>query len=251
MLGGGGGSCLFSMCDFLSSDGWLGVCVSCVSCGDDWFGVADYKGQPLTARQEKEWNSVVQTLEELVKIDQIAADEQLHEEEPGQGNDDALTTELGEDNEFWGEVLDKSPISSPYEEASVLEYHSDAWEFERPDFSELSMLQIQEHATKLKSKFTPCHAGVADVLRFESRQYFHLNPTNAMPIREAKVAVKFNANDLGLSNDAQAKLILLVGSRYNDETGEVKLVSTRYPSAEMNKEYLNLLLIRLVKEAKL
>jgi hypothetical protein len=71
-----------------------------------------------------------------------------------------------------------------------------------------------------------------------------------MPLKEAKVAVKFYASDLGLSTDAQAKLILLVGSRYNEETGEVKLVSARYPSAEMNKEYLNLLLIRLVKEAK-
>jgi hypothetical protein len=73
---------------------------------------------------------VVQTLEELVKIDQIVIEEQLHEEGSGASNDDELGTELGEDNEFLGEVLDRSPLSSPYEEAPILEIHSDAWAFE-------------------------------------------------------------------------------------------------------------------------
>eukprot|EP00729_Bicosta_minor_P008606 gene8606-6339_t len=214
--------------------------------------LADYKDQPLTARQEQEWSNVVDALEELVKIDQIVVEEQLEEEGDAQddGDNEELTIALGDDNEFLGEVMDHSPVTSPYEEAPILEIHSDAWAFERPEFSQLNTLQLQEHAKALRSRFTSVKEGSADVLRFESRQYFYLNPTGSMPIKEAKVAVKFYTGDLGLAEAAESKLVELVGPRYNPATGEVKLVSGRYPSTEMNKEYLKIILARLVREAK-
>ena len=71
-----------------------------------------------------------------------------------------------------------------------------------------------------------------------------------MPIKESKVAVKFYMSDLGLSEVVENKLVTLVGPRYNAETGEVKIVSGRYPSSEMNKEYLTMVLVRLVRESK-
>lgn len=214
--------------------------------------LADYKDQPLTARQEMEWSHVVDALEELVKIDEIAVDEQLEEEGDGAIDEDneELTIALGEGGEFLGEVMDRTPITSPYEEAPILEIHSDAWAFERPEFSQLNTAQLQVHAKLLKSRFTRVIEGSADVLRFESRQYFHLNPTGSMPIKESKVAVKFYMSDLGLSEVVENKLVTLVGPRYNAETGEVKIVSGRYPSSEMNKEYLTMVLVRLVRESK-
>jgi len=214
--------------------------------------LADYKGLPLTARQEVEWSNVVDALEELVKIDEIVVEEQLEEEGDGVIDEDneELTIALGEDDEFLGEVMDRSPITSPYEEAAILEIHSDSWAFERPEFSQLNTAQLQEHSKALQSRFTSVVEGSADVLRFESRQYFHLNPTGSMPVKESKVAVKFYISDLGLAEAVESKLVELVGPRYNAGTGEVKMVSGRYPSSDMNKEYLKMILVRLVREAK-
>ena len=58
------------------------------------------------------------------------------------GDNEELTIALGDDNEFLGEVMDHSPVTSPYEEAPILEIHSDAWAFERPEFSQLNTLQL-------------------------------------------------------------------------------------------------------------
>lgn len=117
-------------------------------------------------------------------------------------------------------------------------------------FTQLNTMQLQEHAKALRSRFTQPQDGAADVLRFESRQYFHLNPTPTMPIKESKVSVRFFTKDLGLPSAAESKLVELVGPRYDAGTGEVRIVCGRYPTAEMNKEYLNVLLVRLVREAK-
>ena len=56
--------------------------------------------------------------------------------------------------------------------------------------------------------------------------------------------------ELKLSEAAEAKLLALATTRYTLGNDELKLVSARFPSSEMNKEYLKGLLGRLVTEAR-
>jgi hypothetical protein len=209
----------------------------------------DYVGQELTERQNTEWQNVVDTLEELQKLDDIIA-EVDGEDEEDLAVEVRTTCEVGDANEFEGEGLDATPPSTPYDQAPALAFEIDSWAFERPTFLHLNTAQIQSDAEMLKAEFVDAEVQLSDILRFESRQYIDLNPEPAAPLKDIKIILKFFANDLGLDAAAEEKLVALVGTRYDPVTGEVRLVSARYPTAEMNKEYLKVLLTRLVREAK-
>ena len=106
--------------------------------------------------------------------------EQLEEEgdAPLDEDNEDLAIHLGEDNEFLGEVMDYSPLTSPYEEAPILEIESDAW------YVLLSLrLRTGVHYARVIAFWTqPCNVTLdvlgsgADVLRTLALQCF---PTHA------------------------------------------------------------------------
>eukprot|EP00041_Stephanoeca_diplocostata_P007514 m.106720 g.106720 ORF g.106720 m.106720 type:complete len:343 (-) comp16913_c0_seq9:2981-4009(-) len=123
---------------------------------------------------------------------------------------------------------------------------------DQPTFEELTRPVIAEHAEQLKEYMRPWTPPAPEaVLRFESRQYIAMQDTVKVSRQAAKVVLKVNVNDLvNLSDAAKDRLIALVGPRFDGETGVIRMVSARFPSAEMNREYLKQLLVKLVKEAK-
>ncbi len=86
------------------------------------------------------------------------------------------------------------------------------------------------------------------VLRFETREYLS---ATADPISGAeKVTLRVQVTDLGLEPEAIEKLCILAGPRYKSKHGELKLVGKRYPTKELNKQYLKQLLATLITESK-
>lgn len=93
------------------------------------------------------------------------------------------------------------------------------------------------------------------VLRFTSHAIF--SPARyaaAIPeqskVGDFKVSLHVKMQDLGLTLEEEARLLVLVGPRYDRKKREIKLVSDRFPSRVENKRYLVYLLENLLLEAR-
>lgn len=142
---------------------------------------------------------------------------------------------------------------NPYEKAASMEQDFVGEELlQIPTFTELTTPHVEAHAAELRHHFVPAAPITsAHILRFETQQYFESSGRTARTDqRERKVVLKVKVVDLGLDAPATAKLIALVGHRYTPDTDILKLVGRRYPTAEMNKEYLKQLLTNIVVESK-
>ena len=113
----------------------------------------------------------------------------------------------------------------------------------------LTIPAIKAHAAELKKQFLPPIPNEADILRFDTRQYFESNGrTQRTAHRELKVVLSVQLDDLRLSELEREKLCAIVGPRQRD--GTLRLVGRRFPNAQQNKEYLKQLLVAIVTEAR-
>lgn len=78
----------------------------------------------------------------------------------------------------------------------------------------------------------------------------HLNSSSSVRDRRARiVTLKFKLDSLKLDKHARDKFVRLVGDRFDEETGEVKLTADRCPYRGQNEDYATYLLTALFHES--
>ena len=78
----------------------------------------------------------------------------------------------------------------------------------------------------------------------------YLNSSSSVRDRRSRIVqIRINIKALPLDEHARDKLIRLVGERYNEETGEIFLVSDRCPYRGQNEDYCKYLLTALLHES--
>ena len=78
----------------------------------------------------------------------------------------------------------------------------------------------------------------------------YLNSSSSVRDRRSRIVqFRINIKALPLDEHARDKLIRLVGERYNEETGEILLVSDRCPYRGQNEDYCKYLLTALLHES--
>merc|ERR1711874_430391 len=78
----------------------------------------------------------------------------------------------------------------------------------------------------------------------------YLNSSSSIRDRRSRIVqLRVNINSLPMDDHARDKLIRLVGSRYNEETGEILLTSDRCPYRGQNEGYCKFLLRALFSES--
>ena len=78
----------------------------------------------------------------------------------------------------------------------------------------------------------------------------YLNSSSSVRDRRSRIVqIRINIKALPLDEHARDKLIRLVGERYNEETGEIMLVSDRCPYRGQNEDYCKYLLTALLHES--
>eukprot|EP00039_Didymoeca_costata_P019204 m.336624 g.336624 ORF g.336624 m.336624 type:complete len:304 (-) comp17909_c0_seq1:24-935(-) len=233
--------------------------------------IGDLDLDNLTDRQKQEWNTVDRLLTELVPISQqnhknrlkvnrrtventFRSADSLDEGQDYRQDDDE---EQEEGYKLLDEAKDwetQSPVT-PYlgEDAFVIDFHANLQELEMPTFSGLHTEVIRKHTNTLKeickNHLEPHPLQSHQILRFESRQYIEPN-NRTLEKRQKKIIMKFYLSDLRLAPHEAENLVALVGTRYCQQTDEIKLMCERFPKAAQNKEYLKNLLFKLLKEAQ-
>jgi small subunit ribosomal protein S35 len=87
-------------------------------------------------------------------------------------------------------------------------------------------------------------------VKFISSDYVHGLPTIRNPLARI-VTIKLKLDTLKLDQHARDKFLRLVGERYNEETGELTIVTDRCPIKQQNYDYAMYLLTALYHESNL
>ena len=134
--------------------------------------------------------------------------------------------------------------------------HANAELMKVPNFLHLSPPVVGQHCAVL-AKFCTAWPGGLDTEE-EVEEHFpisltysdYLNSSSSVRDRRSRIVqIRINIKSLPLDEHARDKLIRLVGRRYNEETGEIKLVSDRCPYRGQNEDYCKYLLTALLHES--
>ena len=134
--------------------------------------------------------------------------------------------------------------------------HANAELMKVPNFLHLSPPVVGQHCAAL-AKFCTAWPGGLDTEE-EVEEHFpisltysdYLNSSSSVRDRRSRIVqIRINIKSLPLDEHARDKLIRLVGRRYNEETGEIKLVSDRCPYRGQNEDYCKYLLTALLHES--
>jgi len=118
-----------------------------------------------------------------------------------------------------------------------------------PNFFHLTPIAIEKHCAALKPYITPWPKSVNRSIRITTINYIYAGPSVRHPDSRF-VKLQVNLSDLDLDKHGERKFKLLVGDRYNSETGEFTLTTGQCPTRAQNKEYAYYLLATLYEEAK-
>ena len=125
-----------------------------------------------------------------------------------------------------------------------------------PNFLHLSPPVVSQHCAALAKFCTPWPQGLDTEQEVEehfpiSLTYSdYLNSSSSVRDRRSRIVqIRINIKSLPLDEHARDKLIRLVGRRYNEETGEIQLVSDRCPYRGQNEDYCKYLLTALLHES--
>eukprot|EP00246_Nothoceros_aenigmaticus_P016825 TRINITY_DN7862_c0_g1_i2.p1 TRINITY_DN7862_c0_g1~~TRINITY_DN7862_c0_g1_i2.p1 ORF type:complete len:123 (-),score=22.08 TRINITY_DN7862_c0_g1_i2:149-517(-) len=91
--------------------------------------------------------------------------------------------------------------------------------------------------------------GEGPVLRWQTRIVLEPGGDGFHPANR-KVSAAVYVKELGLSRHAKARLLALVGKRYNRNKDELTIISERYEHREENRKDVLRTLVALMKEAK-
>ena len=125
-----------------------------------------------------------------------------------------------------------------------------------PNFLHLSPPVVSQHCAALAKFCTPWPQGLDT--EEEVEEHFpisltysdYLNSSSSVRDRRSRIVqIRINIKSLPLDEHARDKLIRLVGRRYNEETGEIQLVSDRCPYRGQNEDYCKYLLTALLHES--
>ena len=134
--------------------------------------------------------------------------------------------------------------------------HANAELMKLPNFLHLSPPVVSQHCAALAKFCTPWPQGLDT--EEEVEQHFpisltysdYLNSSSSVRDRRSRIVqIRINIKSLPLDDHARDKLIRLVGRRYNEETGEIQLVSDRCPYRGQNEDYCKYLLTALLHES--
>ncbi|EGD74994.1 hypothetical protein PTSG_07217 [Salpingoeca rosetta] len=118
-------------------------------------------------------------------------------------------------------------------------------------FQDLSRINIRHHAQHLRDRMRAWREPLPEeFLQIETRNYYHVGSQGSHIPEARKVILTAKVSQLGLNAAEREKLLQLVGSRYRAATDTLKLVGRRYPTREMNLQYVKDLITVLVAEAK-
>ena len=125
-----------------------------------------------------------------------------------------------------------------------------------PNFLHLSPPVVSQHCAALAKFCTAWPQGLDTEEDIE--EHFpitltysdYLNSSSSVRDRRSRIVqIRINIKSLPLDEHAKDKLIRLVGERYNEETGEILLVSDRCPYRGQNEDYCKYLLTALLHES--
>ena len=134
--------------------------------------------------------------------------------------------------------------------------HANAELMKVPNFLHLSPPVVSQHCAALAKFCTAWPQGLDT--EEEVEEHFpisltysdYLNSSSSVRDRRSRIVqIRINIKSLPLDEHARDKLIRLVGDRYNEETGEIKLVSDRCPYRGQNEDYCKYLLTALLHES--
>ena len=134
--------------------------------------------------------------------------------------------------------------------------HANAELMKLPNFLHLSPPVVSQHCAALAKFCTPWPQGLDT--EEEVEEHFpisitysdYLNSSSSVRDRRSRIVqIRINIKSLPLDEHARDKLIRLVGRRYNEETGEIQLVSDRCPYRGQNEDYCKYLLTALLHES--
>ena len=134
--------------------------------------------------------------------------------------------------------------------------HANAELMKLPNFLHLSPPVVSQHCAALAKFCTPWPQGLDT--EEEVEQHFpisltysdYLNSSSSVRDRRSRIVqIRINIKSLPLDEHSRDKLIRLVGRRYNEETGEIQLVSDRCPYRGQNEDYCKYLLTALLHES--
>ena len=134
--------------------------------------------------------------------------------------------------------------------------HANAELMKVPNFLHLSPPVVSQHCAALAKFCTAWPQGLDT--EEEVEEHFpisltysdYLNSSSSVRDRRSRIVqIRINIKSLPLDEHARDKLIRLVGRRYNEETGEIKLVSDRCPYRGQNEDYCKYLLTALLHES--
>jgi len=134
--------------------------------------------------------------------------------------------------------------------------HANAELMKIPNFLHLSPPVVKMHCAALAQFCTPWPQGLDTEEDIEAHFPLtltysdYLNSSSSIRDRRSRIVqIKINIKSLPLDDHAKDKLIRLVGDRYNEETGEILLVSDRCPYRGQNEDYCKYLLTALLHES--
>ena len=134
--------------------------------------------------------------------------------------------------------------------------HANAELMKLPNFLHLSPPVVSQHCAALAKFCTAWPQGLDTEEELE--EHFpisitysdYLNSSSSVRDRRSRIVqIRINIKSLPLDEHARDKLIRLVGRRYNEETGEIQLVSDRCPYRGQNEDYCKYLLTALLHES--
>ena len=134
--------------------------------------------------------------------------------------------------------------------------HANAELMKVPNFLHLSPPVVGQHCAALAKFCTAWPQGLDT--EEEVEEHFpisltysdYLNSSSSVRDRRSRIVqIRINIKSLPLDEHARDKLIRLVGRRYDEETGEIKLVSDRCPYRGQNEDYCKYLLTALLHES--
>ena len=117
-----------------------------------------------------------------------------------------------------------------------------------PNFFHLTPVAIAKHCKALKPYMSEWPETVSRAVRVTTINYIFAGPSVRHPDSRF-VKLQVDLADLKMDKHGERKFKLLVGDRYNRETGEVTLVVGQCPTRQQNKEYAYYLLTTLYHEA--
>ncbi|UMM38183.1 hypothetical protein L5515_009704 [Caenorhabditis briggsae] len=126
-----------------------------------------------------------------------------------------------------------------------------------PNFLHLTPVAVQQHCEAIKKFCTPyppellSDASITPSLLPISVQYstYIHQGTNIRDIRSRVITMIVDVDYLKLSENAAEKLVRLAGNRYNQETGQLTIITDRCHTRKQNLDYAHYLLTVLYHEA--